>query len=62
MMAIVNMADSIYDTAAEFEVKCKRCGKVFVVIRNAGGGIRRSDNERSNPATCSCGSMQLEVY
>lgn len=47
---------------ARFEVICKRCGKRFTVIRNWGGGIRRADNEKSNPAICDCGSRQLEVY
>ena len=52
----------IYDTGAQFEVVCKRCGAVFWVIRNFGGGIRRQDNENSNPARCRCGSLQLEIY
>ena len=53
---------SIYDSGAEFEVICKRCGKRFWVIRNFGGGIRRRDRQGSNPAKCNCGSLSLEVY
>jgi len=45
-----------------FDVLCKRCGNRFTVIRNWGGGIRRADNERINPASCSCGSLALEVF
>lgn len=53
---------NIHTTGAVFTVVCKRCKKEFKVIRNWGGGIRRQDNENSNPAICSCGSRQLEVY
>ena len=53
---------TIYDTGAEFEVICKRCRKRFWVIRNFGGGLRRKDNQRINPAKCSCGSLSLEVF
>lgn len=53
---------SIHDTNAQFEVICKRCNSKFWVIRNWGGGIRRVDNENCNPALCSCGSRQLEVF
>jgi hypothetical protein len=53
---------SIYEGGATFEVICKRCGARFWVIRNWGGGIRRQDNERCNPAKCHCGSLSLEVY
>lgn len=51
---------SIHDEGARFDVICKRCGKRFTVIRNWGGGIRRPDGQ--NPALCTCGSRQLEVY
>ena len=53
---------NIHDTGAAFKVICKRCNHTFYVIRNWGGGIRRQDNENSNPAKCNCGSRQLEVY
>lgn len=53
---------SIRDTGTQFEVICKRCGARFWVIRNFGGGIRRQDNENCNPAMCSCGSRQLELF
>jgi DNA-directed RNA polymerase subunit RPC12/RpoP len=54
---------SIHETGAKFDVVCKRCKIKFKVIRNWGGGIRRSDNENVNPAVCpSCGSRQLEVW
>ncbi len=53
---------SIRDTDAEFEVICKRCGKRYWVIRNFGGGIRMRSNQSINPAICTCGSRQLEVY
>lgn len=53
---------SIHDTGTHFEVICKRCKARFWVIRNGGGGIRRSDNENCNPAMCHCGSRQLEVF
>jgi hypothetical protein len=52
----------IYDDGAVFEVICKRCGTRFWVIRNWGGGLRRRDDEHVNPAKCSCGSLQLEVF
>ncbi len=53
---------SIHDEGAQFEVICKRCGARFWVIRNFGGGIRRRDDENSNPAKCHCGSLQLELF
>jgi hypothetical protein len=53
---------SIHDVGAKFEVICKRCKTRFWVIRNWGGGIRRADDERCNPAKCHCGSLQLELY
>jgi len=53
---------SIQDTGARFEVICKRCQKRFWVRRNWGGGIRREGAHESNPAQCSCGSLQLEVF
>jgi hypothetical protein len=53
---------SIHNEGARFMVLCKRCGNRFLVIRNFGDGIRRADNERINPATCSCGSLALEVF
>lgn len=57
---------SIYDADAKFKVICKRCGKIYEVTRNWGGGIRRNDvwgnDSRCNPAICDCGSRQLEVY
>ena len=53
-------------TGAKFEVICKRCKKRFEVTRNWGGGIRRDymtvNDRRHNPATCDCGSRQLELY
>ena len=49
-------------TGAVFTVICKRCKTKFKVIRNWGGGIRRQDNEKSNPAMCRCGSRQLELF
>lgn len=52
----------IYESGTQFEVICKRCGKKFTVIRNWGGGIRCADNQNINPARCSCGSRQLEVF
>lgn len=52
----------IHTTGAKFEVICKRCATRFWVIRNWGGGIRRADDERINPAKCHCGSIQLEVF
>ncbi len=52
----------IYATGEHFEVICKECKSRFTVIRNWSGGIRRRDNENSNPAKCHCGSRQLEVY
>lgn len=45
-----------------FEVICKRCGIKFFVIKNWGGGIRNYQNQKINPAQCSCGSYQLEVF
>lgn len=54
--------NDIWSESALFEVVCKRCGNRFWVRRNWGGGIRRADNENVNPAVCSCGSRQLEVY
>lgn len=45
-----------------FTVICKRYDKQFEVIRNWGGGIRREGVYRNNPAKCSCGSLQLEIY
>ena len=53
---------SIHTEGAHFDVICKRCESKFEVIRNWGGGIRRSTHDRSNPAKCSCGSINLEVY
>jgi Zn finger protein HypA/HybF involved in hydrogenase expression len=54
---------SIHNEGARFEVICKRCNNVFVVIRNWGGGIRNANNENKNPAECpKCGSLQLEIY
>ncbi len=50
------------ETGARFEVVCKRCKKRFWVIRNFGGGTRRSDNQNINPAKCDCGSFQLEIF
>jgi len=51
---------------AKFDVVCKRCDKRFEVVRNWGGGIRREYKNGfqagSNPAKCSCGSIQLEPY
>lgn len=49
-------------SGTRFMVICKRCGEKFEVIRNWGGGIRRADNENINPATCKCGSRQLELF
>lgn len=58
--------NDIYNTGTRFKVICKRCGKIFQVIRNFGGGIRReyegSHQRGSNPAICDCGSRQLELY
>ncbi len=45
-----------------FSVICKRCNRKFDVKKNWGGGIRNAQNERVNPAQCSCGSYQLEVF
>ncbi len=56
------MNSSIHLSGTRFEVICRRCGARFWVIRNWGGGIRRRDDENSNPAICKCGSRQLEVY
>ena len=56
------ISGDIYQTDAEFEVICKRCGKQFTVIRNWGGGIRRQDDQNCNPAKCTCGSRSLEVF
>ena len=55
---------NIYREGAEFTVICKRCDKKHQVVRNWGGGMRidHPSRNRSNPAKCSCGSMQLEVY
>jgi DNA-directed RNA polymerase subunit RPC12/RpoP len=54
---------SIHDEGARFEVICKRCKKVFVVIRNWGGGLRNANDENKNPAECpECGSMKLDLY
>jgi len=56
---------NINETGARFTVLCKRCQTTFEVIRNFGGGIRRegsSPYHESNPAQCSCGSRQLELY
>ena len=53
---------NIHRTNAVFKVICKRCKSKFNVIRNWGGGIRRQDNENSNPAICICGSRKLEIY
>ncbi len=53
------------NTGDTFEVICKRCKERFWVIRNWGGGIRRSDNENINPARCTrykCESFQLEIF
>ena len=54
----------IHSEGAEFEVVCKRCGKKYNVIRNWGGGIRIDypNWARSNPAQCTCGSRQLELW
>ena len=56
----------IHREGTTFKVICKRCSKVFNVIRNWGGGIRRDNlncnDSRCNPAICDCGSRQLEVY
>lgn len=57
-----NNTTNIHDTGSYFKVICKRCKNIFTVIRNWGGGIRRTDNENCNPAICSCGSRQLEIY
>jgi len=53
---------SIHSEGSQFKVVCKRCGGIFTVIRNWGGGIRRLDNQNINPAKCHCGSLQLEVF
>ena len=53
---------SIWDIGEHFEVICKRCNKRFWVIRNWGGGIRRQDKQKINPAKCDCGSRVLEVF
>jgi len=53
---------SINISGARFYVICKRCRSKFMVIRNWGGGIRRADDQNVNPAKCTCGSLQLEVY
>lgn len=53
---------NIHETGARFIVICKRCGAKIMVVRNWGGGIRRVDDERINPAKCYCGSQQLEVW
>lgn len=46
-----------------FKVICKRCSRVFSVIKNSyDSGIRRADNQGINPARCHCGSLQLELY
>jgi hypothetical protein len=57
----------IYSEGAVFKVICKRCSTRFNVTRNWGGGIRRDRGsfgqpQGSNPATCNCGSRQLEIY
>lgn len=54
----------IHSEGAQFTVICKRCETKHNVIRNWGGGIRidHPSRNRSNPAQCSCGSRQLEVY
>ena len=61
------MEADINSEGARFNVICKRCNKIFEVIRNFGGGIRRQYGSQgqpqgSNPATCSCGSRKLELY
>lgn len=59
------MNQDIYSEGATFLVVCKRCGKIFTVIRNWGGGIRRASKNglpEENPAKCYCGSRQLELY
>jgi len=54
---------SIHSSGTHFTVVCERCGTKFTVIRNWGGGIRRSDNENINPAVCpQCKSRKLEVW
>ncbi len=56
------MSGDIHTEGAHFKVMCKRCEKVFEVIRNFGGGIRSVDG-KTNPMVCpTCGSRQLEVY
>ncbi len=52
----------IYSEGTTFQVICSRCKEVFTVTRNWGGGIRRDDVYKSNPALCKCGSRKLEVY
>lgn len=57
----------INSEGVKFTVICKRCEKRFKVVRNFGGGIRRERGSQgqpngSNPAICSCGSRQLEIY
>lgn len=56
------MSTDINSEGAQFKVICKRCKKVFTVIRNWGGGIRLASNEKVNPAICPCGSRSLEVF
>lgn len=53
---------SIHSEGAQFKVICKRCESTFTVTRNFGGGVRRTDGHKSNPAICSCGSRNLEIY
>jgi hypothetical protein len=54
----------MYNEGDEFTVICKRCNEKHNVVRNWGGGIRidHPSRKRSNPAICSCGSRQLELY
>lgn len=54
---------NINEDGATFDVVCKRCGKIFRVIINWGGGVRNADYPFSNTAMCPCcGSRQLELY
>lgn len=57
------VSGDIHVSGARFKVICKRCGHIFEVIRNWGGGVRLAKNEGVNPAKCpQCDSRLLEVY
>lgn len=60
---MVFISGDIHREGARFKVICQRCGHIFEVIRNWGGGVRLAKDERVNPAHCpKCESKLLEVY